>query len=634
MDELHDLRRFRANALKAEEDAQNDPDKSGTVSDDYQALQSKFDEAQTIIQQQKRQIVDIAADANRRHNEQQNQLQGVEALIEGIRKEYEEFIEITKLENDAYRTVQQDEYNKLRDEFETHKREQFEEKKQLMQEYQGLLYAMQSQFDEYRTTSEFLFNVEAAKLEDELSSQAARYEQEIMYVVQAKDKFYADMMIAKDAKIMSLIEGSDLQNLMQKHEMDMEALRKTHAREIDHLKTSQESEQKSLVSLLQRQNLSLESKCDKLQSHLKTLETRIKELVATVEARNKTISDKEDAKGRLETDYARKVDEYNAKMGVLIQEKEHLRHKVIRMALDAKGEGHNSIANMLKRISRETSELRFDYEGMSIKYSSLMSENQLLGKRLKEREKFAEFLEKEVARRTEEYNSMTRTFEDFLSARARQNRKDRARRLMKLHGIASEEGTTETIPKEYVDSRGVLRTQVPGKEIKAKGTITSSVSQNPLPAEKDERRAELERGFAYLRRFKTISRAFASGDFRLVPAADSDTAEGTVGNWQKTALYSKLESANLALARFYKEPPRDDLATQIQHPKPLKYAAAVEDESSRPRLPQPTDTTLAPGLKLYDEKAHDEAALSGAKTTKTEVVRKEDKPMLIVGKIR
>lgn len=78
---------------------------------------------------------------------------------------------------------------------------------------------MQSTFDEYRTTAEFLFNAEIAKLEDELSSQAARYEQEIMYVIQAKDKFYADMMVAKDAKIMNLIEGSDLQNLMQKHEM-------------------------------------------------------------------------------------------------------------------------------------------------------------------------------------------------------------------------------------------------------------------------------------------------------------------------------------------------------------------------------------------------------------------------------
>lgn len=84
---------------------------------------------------------------------------------------------------------------------------------------QNILSSMQAQFDEYRTTTEILFNVEMLRLEEEISSQAVRYEQEIMYVIQAKDKFYQDMMVTKDAKIMGLIEGSDLQNLMQKHEM-------------------------------------------------------------------------------------------------------------------------------------------------------------------------------------------------------------------------------------------------------------------------------------------------------------------------------------------------------------------------------------------------------------------------------
>ncbi|KAI9094642.1 hypothetical protein DFS34DRAFT_237920 [Phlyctochytrium arcticum] len=358
-------------------------------------------------------------------------------MIEGMRREYEEFIEVTKLENESLFKSKQQEYDQLRDEFEAHKREQFEDKKRLMTEYQGLLYSMQAQFDEYRNTAEFLFNAEVAKLEDELSSQASRYEQEIMFVIQAKDKFYADMMVAKDAKIMNLIEGSDLQNLMQKHEMDLENVRKDHAREIERVKSDQESEQKSLVSLLQRHNVSLESKCDKMQAHLKTLEIRIKDLLATIESKNKTINDREEARLRADTDNQKKLDDMSTKIHMLSQEKEHLRHKVIRLALDAKGEGHNSIDNMLKRISRETNELRFDYEGMSAKYDSLMSENQLLSKRLKEREKFVDFLEKEVARRTEEFHNMTRTFEDFLAARAKQARRDQAKRLMKLHGRIS-----------------------------------------------------------------------------------------------------------------------------------------------------------------------------------------------------
>ncbi|TPX70357.1 hypothetical protein SpCBS45565_g01777 [Spizellomyces sp. 'palustris'] len=615
-EELHDLRQFRATALK---DAENAAKKEVQVAvpDDIMDLQEKLEDANATIHQQKRQIVDIAADANRRHNEQQNQLQGVEALIEGIRREYDEFIEVTKLENEAYQKVQQEEYERLRDEYENHKREQFEDKKRLMTEYQGLLYSMQGQFDEYRMTAEFLFNAEVAKLEDELSSQAARYEQEIMYVIQAKDKFYADMMVAKDAKIMNLIEGSDLQNLMQKHEMDMENIRKEHAREIERVKSDQESEQKHLVSLLQRQNVSLESKCDKLQTHLKSLETRIKDLMATIEVKNKMISDREEARLRAETDNQRKLDDMTARINVLAQEKEHLRHKVIRLALDAKGEGHNSIENMLKRISRETNELRFDYEGMSVKYDSMLSENQLLSKRLKEREKFVDFLEKEVARRTEEFQNMTRTFEDFLAARARQSRRERAKRLMKLHGslkcalligfakteqcqsgvALEDEGVwtksqQEGVPPGYMDAKGLLKARVPERE----GASLSAVHM-PLEVEKETRKAELERGYAYLRRFKTLSRAFATGDFRIIPNGEPTTStEGMPGTWQKTALYAKLEDANITLARLYKEPPREDVTKQLPHPKPLVYIP--EGDPNAVARPQVKDPKV---LKIYDD---------------------------------
>jgi hypothetical protein len=167
----------------------------------------------------------------------------------------------------------------------------------------SLLYSMQAQFEDYRKTTEFLFSAELVKLEEELSSQAQRYEQEIMYVIQAKDKFYSDLMVSKDAKIMALIEGSDLQSIMQKHELDLEALRKEHAREIERVKSDQETESKNIIALLQRQNVSLESKCDKLQSHLKVLEGRTKELMTLVDQKTKHINDKEEYLMKLETEH-------------------------------------------------------------------------------------------------------------------------------------------------------------------------------------------------------------------------------------------------------------------------------------------------------------------------------------------
>lgn len=136
----------------------------------------------------------------------------------------------------------------------------------------------------------------------------------------------------------------------------------------------------------------------------------------------------------------------NTRLNSLSQEKEHLRHKVIRLNLDARGEGENSLQNMIKRISRETSDLHSEFEELGVKYDGVLSENQNLIKRLKDREKLVEFLEVEVKRRSEEFKDMvcfdrtrtdltffkTHTFEEFLAGRARQCRKEQTKRLAKL----------------------------------------------------------------------------------------------------------------------------------------------------------------------------------------------------------
>ncbi len=45
---------------------------------------------------------------------------------------------------------------------------------------------------------------------------------------------------------------------------------------------------------------------------------------------------------------------------------------------------------------------------------------------------------------------------------------------------------------------------------------------------------ELERGNAYLKRFKNLSKAFATGDFRILPRGEDTGAEkNLLGPWQK-----------------------------------------------------------------------------------------------------
>ena len=76
------------------------------------------------------------------------------------------------------------------------------------------------------------------------------------------------------------------------------------------------------------------------------------------------------------------------------------------MNLDAKGEGENSVKNMLKRISRETSDLYGQFTALEVKYEDTLTENQTLNRKLKDRQKLVNFLEKEIARRNEEFKNM------------------------------------------------------------------------------------------------------------------------------------------------------------------------------------------------------------------------------------
>ncbi|KAH6566140.1 hypothetical protein BASA50_006275 [Batrachochytrium salamandrivorans] len=591
--ELQELRKFKKEAGLKE--TSRDVQEQSTPTD-IETYQSQIRNLEGARLEMKQQMMSIASEANRMHNSQQNQLQGIEGLIEGTRKEYEEFIKITKLENESFRALQQADYDSLKKEFQEHKNQSFEEKKNLMMEYQSILSAMQAQFDEYRLTAELLFNVELVKLEDELSSQAARYEQEIMYVIQAKDKFYSDMMVAKDAKIMGLIEGSDLQSTIQKHELDMENARKEHLKELERVKSEHDSESKNVTLLLQRQNISLESKTEKLQAHLKAMEFRMKDLMNTIDIKNKTIAERDETRNKAEQEYQKKLTESNDRISILIQEKEHLRHRVIRLNLNSKGEGENSVENMLRRLSKGTANLQSEFEELDTKYDLVLKENQQYSKKIMEREKMVEFLEKEISRRSQEFSDMTRTFEEFLAGRSRQALKDRARRLSKM-GCEDAESTGEPSPpplgQQMVDGHPVFKARIPNRIDKL-----PRAPDVHSPIQTLTNNIELERGYLYLKRFKNLSRAFSTGEFRALANADR-SEDNTPGPWKKIPLYTKLDDSSLAVVKMHRE--------QQQRPSPV-----FEIPSRKPVLYIPPDAVrpnaLATGqgvIKIYNEKLKD-----------------------------
>jgi hypothetical protein len=169
---------------------------------------------------------------------------------------------------------------------------------------------------------------------------------------------------------------------------------------------------------------------------------------------------------------------------------------------------------------------------MGSKYNGILSENQTLIKRLKDREKLVEFLESEIKRRSEEFRSMTRTFEEFLEGRAKQFRKERVKRLVKLEEEAKK---AEERPKTSASAVSNLSTGISGTKV-VKAYVPDKIERLSAPeaANAISGQVELERGFAYLKRFKNLSKAFATGDFRIVPHGDSNAVDRNLpGPWQK-----------------------------------------------------------------------------------------------------
>ncbi|KAJ3362728.1 hypothetical protein GGF31_001337 [Allomyces arbusculus] len=509
-------------------------------------LRDLLAEAEAANDRQKRQIQDMTSEAARKYAEQQTQLQGLESLLDQVKHQYEEFIQVTKLENDSYRQLQTQEYERLKVAFETHKKEQYDEKRAMMMEHQAMLYTLQTLFEEYKKTSEFLVSVEISKLEDEIINQSIRYENEIMYIIQAKDKFYADMMVSKDAKIMNLIEGSDLTSLLQKHELDIENVRKEYTLELERIRTQQESEQKHVISLLQRQNGTLEAKADKLAAHIKMLETKIKDLIVALEAKNKTIAERDELIVTKDLQHTTQLEQERLRYAQVLQEKEFLRHKVIRLNMESKGTGENTIENMLKRISRETTEVAKHYGDLSTQYDALLDENGKLTRQIKEREKWIEYLEREVKKRTEEFKFMVTTFESFLAQRSKQSRRERNKRLSRARSDLASSTGSDGVGRATTGLEDLAPSTMPGgggsglhapldltvhpadfKTVRIRvPDVVSHVRVNELDAMTSEKQ-EMDRAMTYLKRFKTMSRAFATGQVKLV--GERGGAEGATG---------------------------------------------------------------------------------------------------------
>ncbi|KAI8839290.1 hypothetical protein BC829DRAFT_29771 [Chytridium lagenaria] len=191
---------------------------------------------------------------------------------------------------------------------------------------------------------------------------------------------------------------------------------------------------------------------------------------------------------------------------------------------------------------------------------------------------------------------------------------------------SGEEGTSEKLPKLFAAlplqaaglkdaqslsnlvGKGPARPTVSRAIIPARGETLPGMDIEIKESEEDSiRKAELQRGQAYLKRFKSLSRAFATGEFRIIPTGLYETPTEVPALWQKSSLYGKLDDANLAIARLYKEERGDLERPAVYKPETgVMPDANVRGTGAGIALSQVVDREA---VKIYESKGNAHPAL-------------------------
>eukprot|EP01135_Chromosphaera_perkinsii_P007616 Nk52_evm72s914 gene=Nk52_evmTU72s914 len=516
---------------------------------DISRLTAELEAASSKIELLENQLGKAINESTTRVNDLQNQIQGYEGFVEELKYQYQEFLEITKLEHESFKSMYYSEYERLKKEFEKHKQAQFEDKKRAAREYQTILYGMQTQFEEYRATMTYLLLCEKEKFKRQFQSFQAQFEQEIKYVVQTKDKFYDEMLVAKDAKVMQLIEGSDLRSLIVKHQQEMEEKDRNNGKILEKMKREQETEQKKTINILQKENEQLELKSEKLLLQTEHLQGKIKEQLDLVNYKNQLLDEKEEQRWKEEQAFNKELATTLATVEQLTMEKEHLRHKIVRMHLDAKGEGDNSLGSVLKRLANDSKSLNSKISEQVDDSNNLHKENEMLSKQLAEKKKTITQLKKTLSLRTNEYSKLTKTFETFLKGR------------MKAANLTEKDirhGEQRSNFRQDYSTSAQIFPVIP----KVKATKIEEMHERV--DEQQRLKKMVSSGMNYLEKFKMLSQAFKKGVF-AVPAAGVNTRYVDDQNnplTQSISLYSRLSEVQEEFLKLRHESIKNPLESE------------------------------------------------------------------------
>lgn len=344
----------------------------------------------------------------------QGQLQEVRTFLEELKLEYQQFGDSTRVEKENMLKQHQRHEQMMKADFEKKEARYQRAMESNYANHMEIVKTLQDQFQQYREVAENLFLQEASKLETTLADHTRKHEGELQYIIKLNERRFGAMVTAKDAKIMNLIEGTDFQKLLVRQEMEVNQLNMRHAQDLRLVKEKAETEAQAQVYQLNKEISRKNMEIEKYQNQVQTWESKQRELMQLLK--------KQKRQTQLEAESARKdaelvqeqLDEAYKKIQGLVQQKETLRHVVLRLRLQLEGKADDSVDSMVDRLSKEAKTMKVDLDKLTSHIQLESQKNETLSHQAKKAAKIRADLEKELSSRATEYDRLTSTFERYL----------------------------------------------------------------------------------------------------------------------------------------------------------------------------------------------------------------------------
>jgi hypothetical protein len=177
-----------------------------------------------------------------------------------------------------------------------------------------------------------------------------------------------------------------------------------------------------------------------------------------------------------------RLDEAKERENKVIQQREHLRHALIKMRMSMRGSGDDSTAGIVKRISQDSQKLANIYGKLLAKYTQLASDNERLHKTHATTGTHVQSAAEDLANFSTEYDRLTRTFETFLQSRLERTHQERRWKAIPSAVSASVVSSAPQMPLGASGSTASMRLG-PIREASSQSLLgIPSLSREPLHA--------------------------------------------------------------------------------------------------------------------------------------------------------